>query len=211
MSANSQRRRKAVQPPSHCAIPTTYRGIAYRSRLEARWAAFFDRIGWHHTYEPFDGDGYIPDFVIHGDWPMLVEIKPAIVQSDYRAPIAKLTLGLERHWRDDVLIVGADPLPHWGAGVYEYPLAGVLGEHESHLGDDEHWNTWNVLDDPSVSGPWDFEPALWHSCGECRRIAVHHSTQTFAAAHADTTTATTISIHCPTPRFATTGPKRPTT
>ena len=34
------------------AIPTTYRGIRMRSRLEARWAAFFDRLGWEWEYEP---------------------------------------------------------------------------------------------------------------------------------------------------------------
>ena len=62
------------------AIPTRYRGIEYRSRLEARWAAFFDGIGWQFTYEPFDGDGYIPDFLIHGDQPLLVEVKPAVTQ-----------------------------------------------------------------------------------------------------------------------------------
>jgi hypothetical protein len=32
------------------AIPAVYRGIEYRSRLEARWAAFFDETGWKHTY-----------------------------------------------------------------------------------------------------------------------------------------------------------------
>lgn len=60
------------------AIATLYSGIEYRSRLEARWAAFFDEIGWRHTYEPFDGDGYIPDFLIHGTRPLLVEVKPAV-------------------------------------------------------------------------------------------------------------------------------------
>ena len=28
------------------AIPTTYAGVRFRSRLEARWAAFFDLCGW---------------------------------------------------------------------------------------------------------------------------------------------------------------------
>ena len=28
------------------AITTTYDGIEYRSRLEARWAAFMKNIGW---------------------------------------------------------------------------------------------------------------------------------------------------------------------
>jgi hypothetical protein len=28
------------------AIETVYRGSLFRSRLEARWAAFFDLFGW---------------------------------------------------------------------------------------------------------------------------------------------------------------------
>jgi hypothetical protein len=28
------------------AYPTTYRGRRYRSRLEARWADFFDAVQW---------------------------------------------------------------------------------------------------------------------------------------------------------------------
>lgn len=48
------------------AIETTYKGTTYRSRLEARWACFFDAIGWRYVYEPegFEcaGDTYLPDF-----------------------------------------------------------------------------------------------------------------------------------------------------
>jgi hypothetical protein len=40
-------------------IQTTYRGTRFRSRLEARWAAFFDMVDWDWTYEPFDTDGWI--------------------------------------------------------------------------------------------------------------------------------------------------------
>jgi hypothetical protein len=46
------------------AVPTKYKKIQYRSRLEAHWAAFFDTLGWRHEYEPFDLNGYIPDFVL---------------------------------------------------------------------------------------------------------------------------------------------------
>lgn len=44
------------------AHPTMYNGVQYRSRLEARWAAFFDLIGWQHEYEPIDLPGWSPDF-----------------------------------------------------------------------------------------------------------------------------------------------------
>ena len=41
------------------AIPTTYKGIYFRSRLEAKWAFVFDQIGWPWEYEPIDLNGYI--------------------------------------------------------------------------------------------------------------------------------------------------------
>jgi hypothetical protein len=57
------------------AIPTVYRGRRYRSRLEARWAAFFDCLGWQHEYEPFDLGGWSPDFLLPA-FKALVEVKP---------------------------------------------------------------------------------------------------------------------------------------
>jgi hypothetical protein len=57
------------------AIPTVYRGRRYRSRLEARWAAFFDLLGWRHEYEPFDLGAWSPDFLLP-DWNLLTEVKP---------------------------------------------------------------------------------------------------------------------------------------
>jgi len=58
------------------AIPTHYNGVNFRSRLEARWAALFDMLGWEWEYEPIDLPGWIPDFKIKGTRNLLVEIKP---------------------------------------------------------------------------------------------------------------------------------------
>lgn len=49
------------------AIETTYKGVTFRSRLEARWAVFFDalEIEWEYEKEGFaldDGTNYLPDF-----------------------------------------------------------------------------------------------------------------------------------------------------
>jgi len=49
------------------AIDTIYNGYKFRSRLEARWAVFFDEAGiiWEYEKEGYDlGDGvyYLPDF-----------------------------------------------------------------------------------------------------------------------------------------------------
>lgn len=62
--------------PKHTGIPTTYRAILFRSRLEARWAAFFDLLRWKWDYEPIDLPGWIPDFVVHLRERTLVEVKP---------------------------------------------------------------------------------------------------------------------------------------
>jgi hypothetical protein len=61
------------------AIPTVYRGRQYRSRLESRWAAFFDLLGWQHEYEPCDLGPWSPDFFLWGrrqNDPVFVEVKP---------------------------------------------------------------------------------------------------------------------------------------
>lgn len=52
------------------SIPTIYAGVQFRSRLEARWAAFFDLVGLRWEYEPFDLAGWIPDFKIY-DFPLM--------------------------------------------------------------------------------------------------------------------------------------------
>jgi hypothetical protein len=66
-------------------IPTRYSDTQFRSRLEARWASFFDFVGWDWVYEPFDADGYIPDFLINGTRPFLVEVGPVATLNEYRA------------------------------------------------------------------------------------------------------------------------------
>lgn len=74
---------------SRRGIPTTYAGTRFRSRLEGRWAAFFDLIGWRWIYEPFDTANWIPDFLVQGDAPFLVEVGACELWSDYSAKAAK--------------------------------------------------------------------------------------------------------------------------
>ena len=50
-------------------IETYYNGYRFRSRLEARWAVFFDAMGIKYEYEPegftmSDGTMYLPDFYL---------------------------------------------------------------------------------------------------------------------------------------------------
>ena len=62
------------------ALDTVYRGHKFRSRLEAKWAIFFDEVGIAFQYEPdgyklSNGMFYLPDFFIPS-WDSFVEIKP---------------------------------------------------------------------------------------------------------------------------------------
>jgi hypothetical protein len=72
------------------AIETTYKGYRFRSRLEARWAVFFDTLGipWKYENEGYEKevdtvDGiknlrYLPDFFLPCRWGkggMFVEVK----------------------------------------------------------------------------------------------------------------------------------------
>lgn len=60
-------------------IETKYHGHRFRSRLEARWAVFFDAFGVSWEYEPQGYDlgelgYYLPDFILEGR--VIVEVKP---------------------------------------------------------------------------------------------------------------------------------------
>jgi len=62
------------------AIQTRYNGRLFRSRLEARWAVYFDSLGVRYEYEPEtykvgEYGLYLPDFYLP-DLKVFVEIKP---------------------------------------------------------------------------------------------------------------------------------------
>ena len=63
------------------AIETRYKGYRFRSRLEARWAVYFDALGIKWVYEPegyvlADGKRYLPDFWLPG-LKCFAEVKPS--------------------------------------------------------------------------------------------------------------------------------------
>lgn len=87
------------------AHPTNYNGVMFRSRLEARWAAFFDLAGWSWEYEPIDLNGWSPDFRVHWDcWhsecpnghTLLIEVKPYYSIDEFRGhPCMKYFWGID--------------------------------------------------------------------------------------------------------------------
>lgn len=103
------------------AIATAYRQYEFRSRLEAKYAAFFDLCGWPWSYEPVDFNGWIPDFAI-GERPILVEVKPFFRSEEFGEAIAKIECS---GCSQPVLLLGADPM--WIAHNEEHCDAPCIG------------------------------------------------------------------------------------
>jgi hypothetical protein len=92
-------------------IETVYKGYRFRSRLEARWAVFFDALGveWEYEKEGFeleDGTRYLPDFWLKklGCW---VEIKPDFVD-DQEIHKAGMLAANSKKW---VNLISGEPWP----------------------------------------------------------------------------------------------------
>jgi hypothetical protein len=115
------------------AIPTMFRGRQYRSRLEARWAAFFDIAGWAAEYEPFDIGGWSPDFLLrnaggcHWSTDVLVEVKP--ITSIDRDVCRKMETSYTHGFDHCLLLLGVAPWISKGFGHGDLALEGdvVLG------------------------------------------------------------------------------------
>ena len=143
------------------AIPTHYNGINFRSRLEAKWARFFDLLGWKWDYEPVDFDGYIPDFYLHGDRPCFVEIKPAMRVSEL-VTLNERSYSVMRGTGKRMLYLGAainlsDPcLQYDGQENTEY-----MGSMVDFLSDKDQYNCLVDLDDD----------AYFIDCGKCGNVS----------------------------------------
>lgn len=115
------------------AIPTMFNGRQYRSRLEARWAAFMLLCGWKHEYEYLDLNGWIPDFAVwghHGN-KVWVEVKPE--ESFPEDTAVKMEDGLPIKYRergDELLILGTEPCPvPYAPANRGQPRLGWLGRY----------------------------------------------------------------------------------
>lgn len=127
--------------PDLTPIPTAYNGHLFRSRLEARWAVFFDTMGWRYAYEAegydLEGKWYLPDFWFPA-FNCWIEIKPDSPET-YDAKALLLAAKSEKR----VLVIRGNPWPE-DYGIYlcapkmylfDIPWVWTLGE----VDDEEVW------------------------------------------------------------------------
>jgi hypothetical protein len=98
---------------SIAAIPTQYKGITFRSRMEARWAVFMDAMGVPYEYEP---EGfqlgelrYLPDFYLPLQDAFLEVKNPTADAIDYEK-IDRLVMATQKN----VFVFSSGPnVPNW--------------------------------------------------------------------------------------------------
>lgn len=152
------------------AIETHYDGRRFRSRVEARWAVFFNHLGLDYDYEregfDLDGEWYLPDFYLPA-FLMWIEVKGV-------APTPR-EQSLCRSLRDKtgqrVLIAVGPPQPHAHQIIAFEPdgsersdcvfLADRRNEGQYWLGtgSDAYLMDWWTLG-PDVGPPHDREPIV---------------------------------------------------
>jgi hypothetical protein len=129
-------------------IPTKYKGITFRSRVEAKWAVMFDELGWGWEYEPLDLNGYIPDFALMFKEAILVEVKSELTLASLGLHKPKLDrVGAQEY---GMLLVGATPIMGY------FNKAVVMG-----------WSglPYHFTNVPRERYAWDY--GVWATCVEC--------------------------------------------
>ena len=110
-------------------IETYYKGYRFRSRLEARWAVFFDALSvrWEYEIEGYklkEDIFYLPDFYLP-DFHIFAEIKP-----QYSDELDE-TVNLMRVFRDEVgailLLVGIPGTLSFDGEIYCWDLTDSSG------------------------------------------------------------------------------------
>jgi hypothetical protein len=107
------------------AIETAYKGYRFRSRLEAKWAVFFDALGLKWEYEPEgyvlpNGEWYLPDFHLPG-MNLWVEVKGAAPTAGERKKAWELSRGL------NTFVTIVSELPVCDEGAEFVPLSMAYG------------------------------------------------------------------------------------
>lgn len=164
------------------AIETRYRGYRFRSRLEAKWAVFFDALGikWEYETESFilpGGACYLPDFrLLLPKITLLVDVKHGEV-SKGSSDLSKIKECAESG--KPVLVLNGEPD---GRRIWDLHMAGMfrgiifIDDEEKILFADDYWFSQATIDENTGHFwlPHD-DDALRNSFGDGLVKALHAS------------------------------------
>jgi hypothetical protein len=136
------------------AIETQYKGYRFRSRLEARWAVFFDAldIKWEYEKEGYkfdDGTQYLPDFWLT-DLEYFVEVKGQMTDKDF----IKIH-NLCRSTRSTVILLGSEAFLA-NSGYYQ----------------SKFWRFFYLHVPDSFVGTRNFHDLCFCQCKKCKKIII---------------------------------------
>jgi hypothetical protein len=154
------------------AIETRYKGYRFRSRLEARWAVFFDHLGLRWQFEPegfdltaYDLGYYLPDFFLP-DLNYWIEVKPENFAGDEEA--YKKLAYVAQATKSFGLLVAGEP-------YLNVELGGFRHRGQANNAHDTWWTVHAGLDDylgEEYAGRSD-GPYLFCVCPLCDKIGIH--------------------------------------
>ena len=126
------------------SIETKYKGYRFRSRLEARWAVFFDVLGieWEYEAEGYqlgDGKKYLPDFYLDR-LDCFVEVKPKNLWdvTSFMEPAIWGAMVEFANTISPIICFGGVPSAGWNGMLFSLGItdSGALGEYNQRCGFD---------------------------------------------------------------------------
>jgi hypothetical protein len=142
-------------------IETKYKGHRFRSRLEARWAVFFDALGIPYEYEP-EGYSlgrlgrYLPDFWLPEQqaWVEIKRREPTEVEESRMAKLASFTE------QRGFIFCGSIPKPEGHKLISdECPYSAYAFD----------WFSWDADEDVLLGLDMNY---MWCECPECGQLDI---------------------------------------
>lgn len=148
--------------PATRAIQTTYSGCRFRSRAEARWAVFFDKLDVPWDYEPegfeLPSGRYLPDFFLPATkGGTYFEVKGQAATPQEITKARELCGAAEKR----VVVAVRAPVAPDGYSAYAQSMLALLpGPHRTDDG------RLLVVED------WDY---WWCECARCGTVGIEHT------------------------------------
>lgn len=144
--------------------PTTFMGVEFRSRLEARWAVFFEAAGIAWNYEPrwitLPDGSYLPDFILP-ELHLVVEVKPTFQETAILRLASAVDVLNEPIWE-------MVDVPFFQGALLTQGDLTVPSQHSLHEG---AWVTCGLEDDPDNPQKY-WGRYWWCECPVCGKVGM---------------------------------------